>query len=211
MKSLLALALLLVSGGAMAQTTPPPSLYDVAGVAAGDVLNIRTAPSAAAEQVGALPPDATRVEVVALSENARWGMVNRDGMAGWVSMAYLAASDTPAWWEMAAPLFCYGTEPFWNATLDPSGASQLERMGKSPADLTLDWVTPAWGNADWDRPYSIAMTVSSAGQSGIGVIRAESCNDGMSDQEFALRIQMFLQTGQTATDSFGGCCTMEAN
>ena len=211
MKHLLTLAFLLVSWSASAQTTPPPSLYDVTGVAADDVLNIRTAPAAAAEQIGALPHDATGVEVVALSENTRWGMVNHEGVAGWVSMTYLASTGGPEWWEMATPLFCYGTEPFWNVTFDPSGTSQLERMGEAPVDLAFDWITPAWGNPDWDRPYSVAMTVSGGGQSGIGVLRAESCNDGMSDQEFALRLQIFMQTGQSAPADYGGCCTMAPN
>ncbi len=63
--------------------------YDVAGVAADDVLNIRAEPNASAEIVGTYQPDATGVRT---SGNAAgdWWEVEFDGATGWVKSTFLA-------------------------------------------------------------------------------------------------------------------------
>ncbi len=73
-------------------TAPAPAAvegYDVAGVAADDVLNIRAEPDASAEIVGTYPPDATGVRT---SGNAAgdWWEVEFDGATGWVNSTFLA-------------------------------------------------------------------------------------------------------------------------
>lgn len=64
-RSALALILWLAAGPAAAQDLP--AVYDVAGVAADDVLNVRAEPSAEAPVLRTLAPDAGGIEVVALS------------------------------------------------------------------------------------------------------------------------------------------------
>ncbi|MGB3280174.1 MAG: peptide-binding protein, partial [Pseudorhodobacter sp.] len=56
--------LLWVVGFGLARAETLPALFDVTGVAADDVLNLRAAPDGVAEILGALGPSAKDVEVV---------------------------------------------------------------------------------------------------------------------------------------------------
>ncbi|WP_417770659.1 SH3 domain-containing protein, partial [Stappia sp.] len=105
-----------------------PALHDVSGVEAGDVLNIRAAPDAGAKIVGGLAPDATDIEVIAPSDNPRWGLVNTAEGRGWAALRYLRRQ--PGQWLGAVPPMrhCSGTEPFWSLAL--------------PGDGTLRFATP---------------------------------------------------------------------
>ena len=58
-------ALLCLLATPLSAQTVLPWLHDVTGVAANDELHIRQAPSASAPAIGALPPDARDVEVIA--------------------------------------------------------------------------------------------------------------------------------------------------
>jgi hypothetical protein len=86
---------LLVAMPAAAQDLP--ALFRVTGVAANDVLNIRAEPSARAAIIGSFRPDAGGIEVVALSADGRWGLVNSGEQAGWSSMRYLMHQGGPGW------------------------------------------------------------------------------------------------------------------
>ena len=57
-----------------------PALHDVTGVASDDVLNIRESPDAGSAIVGSLAPDATGVEVVAVTGG--WAVVNTSEASG---------------------------------------------------------------------------------------------------------------------------------
>ncbi len=84
-------------------TDPPPPTtttlapvdvegYDVVGVAADDVLNVRAEPDASAEIVGGYPPDATGVRISG-EASGEWWEVEFDGGTGWVHSAFLALPD----------------------------------------------------------------------------------------------------------------------
>jgi hypothetical protein len=75
---------------ALAGEASLPALFDVTGVASGDVLNLRAEPSAQATIIGSFPADATGIEVIATDSSGRWGQVNAVERAGWASLAYLA-------------------------------------------------------------------------------------------------------------------------
>lgn len=192
------LALILaLPGGAGAQDLP--GLYSVTGVAADDVLNIRALPDAKSEVIGALAPDATGVEVVALAEGGRWGRVNAGEQAGWAAMRFLAPDDEAPWWQLAAPLSCYGTEPFWGLQIAPGGASaRLSDPNAGDHDL---------GPATlWDRPMNRAgLGLSFAG--GFATIEARACDDGMSGREYGLSILLFGGFGGDRY-SLDGCCSL---
>ena len=114
----LAALLVLLPTLAFAQMLPLPALHDVQGVAADDVLNIRSAPDAGAGVIGALAPDATGVEIVERSDDLKWGLVNSGEGAGWVALRFLqrqAGQDHGQFPPVAA---CSGTEPFWSMTRD---------------------------------------------------------------------------------------------
>ena len=98
-----------------------PALYDVTGVAAGDVLNIRAAASASAPLVGALHRQATGVEVVAVE--GAWAVVAAGEASGYAALRYLVRQPVADWYTLHGPITCHGTEPFWTLRLDPAGAA----------------------------------------------------------------------------------------
>lgn len=199
----LALALCATPVGA---ETALPALYDVAGVAANDVLNIRTAPGSQSPIIGGLGPDATGAEVVALSPDGKWGQVNAGEGTGWVAMAYLAPQPRAPWFTMQGPLSCFGTEPFWSVGIDARMANRMQFTTPDAADLSLDLIS-VWSGEDW-HPVA-GMTFAAAEASGMAVIRAEACSDGMSDRAFGLAIDLFM-SGKGGADSraLRGCCAL---
>ncbi|MCT8972607.1 SH3 domain-containing protein [Microbaculum marinisediminis] len=98
-----------------------PDFFRVVNVAADDALNIRTAPDADADRIGAIPPDtdgvrnlgcqgglgfaewekATPAEREAAARN-RWCRVSWGGVEGWVAARFLAEGAAPAATEMPA-------------------------------------------------------------------------------------------------------------
>jgi len=219
MRGLFALALIWFSATAVWAELPDlPRLFNVAGVASDDTLNVRIAPDAAAEIIGELPHNASGQEVVALNEDQSWGQINIDGRAGWVSMRFMTDAGAPFWWELLSPMNCHGTEPFWNASLELGatngtfpGQLNFSGLDLEPISLPVDWHPGVWGRPDWDKPISAALSFSGASGRGLAVIRNESCNDGMADSEYALSIQLMLlhNTDQARVQSsFGGCCSL---
>lgn len=109
MASISAAAMVWGSGLAYA-TADGPDFYRVTGVAANDVLNIRTEPDPRAPKVGEIPPDGSCIrnlgckggltfqEFTELSpaqqkkrehENPRWCRIEYQGITGWVAGRYL--------------------------------------------------------------------------------------------------------------------------
>lgn len=67
--------------------------YAVVGVALDDELNVRSAPGADQEIVGALPPYATGVQVAGSGRqvgSSIWAPLSHQGLEGWANSAYLA-------------------------------------------------------------------------------------------------------------------------
>lgn len=69
-------------------STRTASSFKVWGVAANDVLNVRTGPSADYTATGAIPPDALGVRVVGGCV-AEWCPISHRGMRGWVNSFFL--------------------------------------------------------------------------------------------------------------------------
>lgn len=200
-------AALWLSGAAVAAVAAQevPALFRVSGVAADDVLNVRAEPHPGAERIGALPPGAAGIEVVDLAAGGTWGRVNLAESSGWVSMRHLAPEGGPGWQSLAAPLACFGTEPFWALAVGP-GAARAEfttpdgaRRSLGPAEI---WPGPVVG--------ATAVGLLFAGQAGFATIGAEACDDGMSDRAFGLSARLFLRDrGEGAAGGLAGCCTLE--
>lgn len=181
-----------------------PALFRVTGVAADDVLNVRAEPGAGAEKIGALAPGAAGIEVVELGPEGRWARVNVDERSGWVAMRYLAAEGGAAWTTMERPLRCFGTEPFWALDIG-AGAAEARYSALDGSDRALGpgeaWPGPVFGAA--------TVGLQFAGQSGFATIRAEACDDGMSDRAYGLSILLFLRDrGEGAAGGLSGCCTL---
>ncbi|WP_134725043.1 SH3 domain-containing protein [Paracoccus luteus] len=180
-------------------TTPAlatPTLYDVTGVSAGDVLNIRAEPNARARIVGTLPANARGFEVSETSANG-WARIHDGTRTGWVNARYLVRAA-----PVAAPqLTCLGTEPFWSLTR---------------FDDTLTWTTPdtapramtlrAGLTDGLDPVRTQAMIGGDAAGRVTAVIRSEQCSDGMSDQRYPLGVTVLLDGSGQATRMLTGCC-----
>lgn len=174
-----------------------PSLHNVTGVAVDDVLNVRLEPSAQAEIVAVLPPDARGIEVTAWSPDGAWARVNVAEHAGWVARRFLAAAEGPEWFEPGARLRCYGTEPFWNLDLGAVvGFNDPERAAALPLSVS--------GRA---RSAGLPGVLGLSLGRGFATIRAADCNDGMSNREMGLAIDLFLEEGGVLA-GYSGCCSL---
>lgn len=182
-----------------------PDLYDVTGVAVGDVLNIRAEPKASAAIVGSLPPTAQNIEVVAINPDRSWGTVNTDEGTGYVSMRFLAQTSGMDWGALETPLHCIGTEPFWGLDLDPAQGTATE-SDPDGVPRTAQ-ITGLWQS----NPYHgvAAVAFKGDGIDGLATLRGEICSDGMSDRSYGIAVDMFLRdTTGAATAAFAGCCSL---
>ncbi|WP_347138116.1 SH3 domain-containing protein [Paracoccus sp. SSK6] len=197
-RTALALTLALAGPASATQEYILPTLFDVAGVAANDVLNIRAEPNASSEIIGTLAPGAKAIEVV--EERRGWGRVNTPERSGWVSMRYLSYR-VDVWEPGALPAAfrCLGTEPFWDA----------KREG---GDLVLR--TPE--NQAGDRRPVQAVLDSGIFRDPARVVVARDmtlfshpqiCSDGMSDRLYGLSAVMVLHGDQPRMLS--GCCSIQ--
>ena len=195
--ALLALTLLLASPAA-AQTILP-TLYDVTGVKADDVLNIRAMPDASSSILSELPPDATGVEVI--ETRAGWARVNTFERSGWVNMRYL--KERPDVWrkgEIPATLNCLGTEPFWT----------LRQVGTSIVYETPEQSRPLQRRVVVDNPArrEPARSIIAGDDKGrlTVVLTPAQCTDGMSDRFFGLSATLLFEGAGQATRMENGCC-----
>ncbi|QFS84532.1 Bacterial SH3 domain protein [Roseivivax sp. THAF40] len=172
-----------------------PALYDVTGVAADDVLNVREGPSASSTQIGTLAPDASDIEVSAI--DGGWGRVNTQERSGWASLSFLSRQ-AGQWAEgLPDPQTCFGTEPFWS--LDISGdmfAFQFFDKGLQSGPITLR--TRASG-----RPDRFAFAGEAGAERAILVMGRAECSDGMSDRLYGLTADFLI--GDTL---YSGCCSV---
>lgn len=173
-----------------------PTLYDVTGVAANDVLNIRAEPSARARIIGTLPANARGIEVVDTAPNG-WMRIYDGRRTGWVNGRYLMRAA-----PVAAPqLTCLGTEPFWSLTRFDNTLT-YDTPDAAPRQMTLrsgltDGLSP---------PRTQAMIGGDAAGRVTVVIRTEQCSDGMSDVVYPSSAAVILDGSGQASRLLTGCC-----
>lgn len=192
------LVLLLSLGAVSAQDLP--AQYSVAGVAPDDVLNIRAAPRASSAKIGALAPYTINIEVLALSEDGRWGRIGMPEGNGWVAMRYLERQEVPEDQVIPRPLSCVGTEPFWRIGLLPRG-DEFERMGEDRVDLERDTERPG------EDGYQAELSASDGTVYSLVVARGQ-CSDGMSDREYGWSGTLIIDRASGA-ETLQGCCTLD--
>ena len=178
-----------------------PQLYDVTGVAADDVLNIRAAPSAQAQIIGALERDARAVEVVATNPSGTWGQVNTGEAAGWVSLRYMVARGVMLDDQnLPVGLRCFGTEPFWSL-IPIDGALRYQTPAEPARDLAL------WRVQDSAITGDLHRILRFAGLDGPGVafVYPAACSDGMSDRAYGLSISAMMGLDRPM---LSGCCSL---
>lgn len=194
-------ALVLIMGLSSAATAQSlPAAFQVSGIAAGDVLNIRAEPSATSPVVGTIGPYGLHVEVTRLSDDGRWGKVGLPEGNGWVAMRFLSpmAAEDPA--AIPRPLTCFGTEPFWSASLLPRGEEfSSPDTGAVPLTLLEQAVSEEGFLFRLEEGPTLIRTV---------IVRRAMCNDGMSDREFGFSALMFTEAPD-GNATVTGCCTLD--
>lgn len=182
-----------------------PALFDVEGVAANDVLNVRIAPDAASAIVGSLPPGQSGVEVMAVNEDGKWAQVNVGEGSGWVARRFLKERAGPVWYSNETALVCFGTEPFWSLEVDGPGQSaslDFPDAESGPMDILQHWP-----GEEWRQVAALQFATQTGG--GFAAIRAEACSDGMSDRAFGLAVDVFLRGEMTpGFTALRGCCSL---
>lgn len=182
-----------------AAQTMLPTLYDVTGVRANDVLNIRAMPDASSSILSELPHDAKGVEVV--DTRSGWARVNTFERSGWVSMRYLR--ERPDVWrkgEVPPTLNCLGTEPFWS----------LRQVGSALVYETPEQSRPLQRRVILDNPArrDPARAVIAGDDAGrlTVVLHPGQCTDGMSDRVFGLSATLLFEGAGQASRMENGCC-----
>ncbi len=199
----LAAVLALLPTLAFAQMLPLPALHDVHGVAADDVLNIRSGPDAGSGVIGTLAPDATGVEVVERSDDLKWGLVNAAEGAGWVALRFLQRQAGQDYGQFPPVTACSGTEPFWSMTRDAGADHWVYESPDGPGEsLSPSLLLTASGRIDrW------AMRFGAGGVPGTAVFGLAACSDGMSDRAYGITVDLLLD-GATGPAMLSGCCTL---
>lgn len=189
--------LLLLALPAQAQEARLPALFDVAGVAQDDVLNIRERPRGTSGIMGELRPDATGVEVIELSESGDWGRVNLYDQTGWTAMRFLRRQPGQAVGETPEIQVCYGTEPFWSLDLRETSPGLTTPL----ADLSMDppSIAPVGGRSE---PWSVIGETEHGPI--YGILSRRLCSDGMSDALLGFEINLI----EVGYGSYTGCCTL---
>ncbi len=180
-----------------------PTLFNVDGVAANDVLNVRARPDASSPIIGTLAPDAQDIEVVEEDETARWGRINLREDSGWVSMRYLAYQ-VGVWEEGRIPpnMMCLGTEPFWSLRHD-NGQMTLSKPDQEDQTYAVDAVAPSPIFRD---PRRVILT--SDGETRLtAFIVPRVCSDGMSDRTYGLEATIVHE--EETPELLLGCCTIQ--
>lgn len=199
---LVALAVALAASAGIAGAQGFPRLYDVSGVSAGDVLNVRAGPTTRAEIVATLPSDRRDVEVMGLSEDGRWAEIALGEIGGWAALRYLAPQPARAEDRVPAPLRCVGTEPFWGMHFPGDGSATFERP--PDPDLPMRVVSQVRPEGTVGR---LAVTLDGDPARAVVFLTREACTDGMSERPYGLSVslQLDLADGPVA---YAGCCAL---
>lgn len=175
-----------------------PALFAVTGVAADDVLNIRSRPDASSPIIGALAPRGTGVEVLGTSGN--WALVNTAEGSGYASLRFLRREPGPDWNALQTPLTCLGTEPFWSLEIDPQAG--LTRFSTpEDQDPAAEPVTGLWPAEPWARSAAVGLP------EGLAVLTGAECSDGMSDRSYGIAVDLF-RSGPGGETRLSGCCLL---
>lgn len=201
----LVLGLFLVAAAPAAATQEYilPTLFDVTGVAANDVLNIRAAPSASAAILGTLSPHARDIEVVGYDQTGRWARINTGERSGWAALRYLSYQ-VDVWTPGTLPptLHCLGNEPFWS--FRPSGDAVVFSTPEMPESVMQIRQVLATGVF---RDPRRSVSAQSDSRRLTAVIVPMACSDGMSDRSYGLDVTVILE-GPGSTRLLAGCCSI---
>ncbi len=209
MKLLLAILMTFAATATLADNAPFPALYDVTGVAADDVLNIRRGPGGDFDVIGSFAATETGVEVVAVNGPATWAKIALPEGEGWVARRYLRRQDGQDGISLPATLACGGTEPFWAMSFPDDGAggrnlqySDPESDGNILAPLTRFNIA---AGAGWG-PYLVQGRAPDL--TATAIVTRASCSDGMSDRPYGFTVFVDMKNSAGDASFLHGCCAL---
>ena len=174
-----------------------PSLYNVTGVASNDVLNVRKDPTNKANIIGELRPDATNVEIIALSNDRKWGLVNIGDVAGWAFMRFLQPQNRPT---SPLRLICHGNDPSWSMSIDGNAVFKF----LNDDELFLGAIETISSANRTDRMVLRSKSVTGAMTAHVG---AQLCDDRASDRAFGISLDTLIISDDD-TAYYSGCCKL---
>lgn len=177
-----------------------PGIFSVFGVAADDVLNIRSAPQASAQVVHQVT-NGVPIEVLGMA-SGKWAKVQLGDTIGYAHMNYLKrGGGTTNMFGFQLDTECIGTEPFWRMTFDTDNMVRMTMMGEvataAPLTTTTYSQTPTGYRYTFDAaPYS-------------GQVNMEICSDGMSDNTYPMSILLTTPNTDGTPYTVHGCCRLQ--
>ncbi len=179
-----------------------PSYFQVSGVAANDVLNVRMAPDSSSQVLGSLAPNAGPVEVFRV--DGVWAQVALPEGMGWVSGHFLSPVQLQNIGDSALPegLECGGTEPFWNLVMG-NGQLNYSALGADDQSLVI-FESGRFSNAGDSLNFVLAQ---GTGVQMSGIVSNQLCSDGMSDRTYPRRIDLLISSPD-GTSGLSGCCNV---
>ncbi len=107
------------------------------------------------------------------------------------------------WGDFQMPASCYGTQPFWGLSGMRQDVLDLTDMsGKAfRYRFTGSMGTIGHGARHW-------LVGEEKGRMLHATFRRERCNDGMSDREYGLAIDLYADTDDDGPLALSGCCTI---
>lgn len=204
--TILAISFVLASWPCVLSAQGLPALYDVTGVAAYDVLNVRAQPIESGELLDRLAPDAQAIEITALAKNGTWGRLNLGERSGWVSMRFMTKQDRLPWTNMSGNILCYGTEPDWGLAIH--GEQKKMTFTSTFTDIDDNDFKIIESSTANQIPGVVGIVMEGAEGSGFATITATECSDGMSDRSFGLSSSIFIRDNQKVLLGYSGCCSV---
>ena len=202
----LAALLACLAGPAAATQDGWPALFDVKGVASNDTLNIRSEPGTGGAIIGTIPPDAEGIEVVRPNERQTWGLVNHGEATGWVSLSFLERRPGQWWGHVPQIRSCFGTEPFWSLSFDDDAITW-----STPEETATGQRLETWSTLNSRDLHAFSLRITSddgSEREGVAMLSLDSCNDGMSNREYGLRLDLLLGGADERT-LLSGCCSIQ--
>lgn len=177
-----------------------PGLFKVVD---GNLLNVRKSPDAMSEIVGIIASERKTIEVVTLSEDRAWGLVNGDDMSiGWVPLQALEqVAPDPVATDFERDLTCFGDEPFWTLVSIAKGGITLSYEGET-VEYKRSFAPLLAENHGFGRQVVVA---DANGMEITGILTPEQCHPLVG--VFGYRFELFRK-GKATPLLLSGCCTL---
>jgi len=194
----------LAGAAALAQVPSAPRTYQVTGISADAVLNVRARPSVTAEDLGDLAGGAAPLEVLETDARGEWGRILWREGDGWVALRYLSPLEPPRVAGTALPLGlrCAGTEPFWSATLTAPGALRIDQLG---ADAPRDAILVASAESRNGLKFPVALEARDQAAHYTLLVRPAQCTDGMTERNYGWSADLLWRRADGMA-LLSGCC-----